>query len=263
MPVMQLHGVEVAFNGKPVLSGVNFQVRRGEIVAVLGENGSGKSTLLRTAAGLIPPQAGTAHLFGVPVGARAKVPWHRLGYVPQHILTTGGIPATAAEVVRTGLLARPWLRNPRQNERVLAALDTVGLRHRATEPVSTFSGGQAQRVAIARALVRDPDLLVLDEPTAGVDEVRKQALATLLGSLAGQGRAVVIVLHDLGPFAQVINRTVTIEDGVIAHECVVIDGVPVHVSELEDSFHDISHHDEAFDPAEDSTFAPADNPMGW
>lgn len=260
---MELRSIAVSFNTRPVLQGVNFKVNAGDVVAILGENGSGKSTLLRAATGLITPTSGTAHLFGVPVGTRAKVPWHKIGYVPQRILAPAGMPATAAEVVSTGLLSSPWLRNPRPGKSVRRALAAVGLDDRAGDAVSTFSGGQAQRVAIARALVRDPELLVLDEPTAGVDEKRKQELAQLLGDLARQGRAVVIVLHDLDPFADIITRTVTIEDGMIAHECVVIDGVPVHIDAAEDAFHDIAPHDEAFDETEDSTFAPADNPMGW
>lgn len=263
MPLMHLDNISVAFDGRPVLQGINLRVRAGDVLAILGENGSGKSTLLRTATGLISPATGTARLFGVDVAKRGKVPWHRIGYVPQRILAPAAIPATAAEVVRTGLLTRPWLRNPRPGRAVQRALKDVGLAHRADDAVSTFSGGQAQRVAIARALVRDPDLLVLDEPTAGVDERRRQELSALLGTLAAQGRAVVIVLHDLGPFAEIINRTVTLEAGTLAHACVVIDGVPVHVDPAEDTFHDISHHDEAFDAAADSKFARADNPIGW
>lgn len=261
MPLMHLDDIAIAFDGRAVLNGVNLKIHRGDAIAILGENGSGKSTMLRAATGLLTPTRGRARLFGTDVAHRSKVPWGRIGYVPQRILAPSGIPATAAEVVRTGLLRTPWLRNPRGD--VMAALAAVGLEHRANDAVSTFSGGQAQRVAIARALVRDPDLLVLDEPTAGVDEIRKQELADILGDLKEQGRAIVIVLHDLGPFAQIINRTVTIENGVIAHECVVIDGVPVHVDEAEDAFHEISHHDEAFDEPEDSKFAPADNPIGW
>lgn len=263
MPLMELRDIGVSFDSRTVLQQVNFKVNAGDVVAILGENGSGKSTLLRAATGLISPSAGSAHLFGVPVSARSKVPWGKLGYVPQRILAPAGMPATASEVVRTGLLSSPWLRNPRAGSAVTRALAAVGLQHRAKDAVSTFSGGQAQRVAIARALVRDPELLVLDEPTAGVDEKRKQQLATLLGDLAGEGRAVVIVLHDLGPFADIITRTVTIEEGTIAHECVVIDGIPVHVDDADDAFHEISHHDEAFDEAADSQFASADNPMGW
>lgn len=261
MPLMELDDIAVAFDGRTVLDGVDLRVGRGDALAILGENGSGKSTTLRGAIGLLTPVRGKSRLFGVDVSQRSKVPWNRIGYVPQRILAPSGIPATAAEVVRTGLLRSPWLRNPRGD--VMAALAAVGLENRADDAVSTFSGGQAQRVAIARALVRDPDLLVLDEPTAGVDERRRQELSALLGTLAAQGRAVVIVLHDLGPFAEIINRTVTLEAGTLAHACVVIDGVPVHVDPAEDTFHDISHHDEAFDAAADSKFARADNPIGW
>src|SRR5699024_6447159 len=103
-----------------------FKVNAGDVVAILGENGSGKSTLLRAATGLIVPASGTAHLFGVPVGTRAKIPWHKIGYVPQRILAPAGMPATAAEVVSTGLLTTPWLRNPGTGGSVRRALAAVG-----------------------------------------------------------------------------------------------------------------------------------------
>lgn len=263
MPVLDVSHLAVSFDSKPILRDINLRVHPGDVMAILGENGSGKSTLLRAATGLITPTAGTAKLFGVDTTNRREVPWHRLGYVPQRILAPTTIPATAAEVVRTGLVSTPWLRTPRSRDAIIAALDTVGLAHRADEKVATFSGGQAQRVAIARALVREPDLLVLDEPTAGVDERRRKEVADLLGELAAEGRAILLVLHDLGHFAHVITRTATIAQGVISHECVVIDGVPHHVDPAEDAFHEIAGHDTAFDETGDTTFASADNPIGW
>lgn len=262
MPVMKLDKVAVAFDGTPVLKEVNFQVHPGDVVAILGENGSGKSTLLRAATGLITPSAGQVQLFGVDTRQRSAVPWKRMGYVPQRVAPSASIPATAAEVVRTGLISRPWLRG-KKSPKVLQALQAVGLGHRANDQVANFSGGQAQRVAIARALVRDPDLLILDEPTSGVDERRKEELAALFGDLSSRGRAIVIVLHDLGPFAPHINRSVTIENGVIAHECKVIDGIPYHLDEAEDEFHNISAHVSPLNIEDDSAFAPMDNPLGW
>src|SRR5699024_7286464 len=130
MPLMELRRISVSFAGRPVLAGVDFRVDPGDAVAILGENGSGKSTLLRAATGLITPDSGAAHLFGVNVNTRSRVPWHRIGYVPQRVLPPTGMPATAAEVVRTGLLATPWLRNPRPGEAVRGALRAVGLAHR-------------------------------------------------------------------------------------------------------------------------------------
>ncbi|MDK8835926.1 ATP-binding cassette domain-containing protein, partial [Actinomyces urogenitalis] len=155
-----------------ILSGINLTVAAGQSVALLGANGSGKSTLVKTVLGLNPLWAGCVRLFGHDVTHRCGVAWNRVGYVPQRVGASSGVPATALEVVRSGLLdsRHPFAdRGRRARERALAALDAVGLADRAGDHVQVFSGGQSQRVLIARALVRDPDLLILDEPLAGID----------------------------------------------------------------------------------------------
>ena len=188
-------------------------------MALLGANGSGKSTLVRTILGLHPVDAGGVHLFGHDVRHRSHVPWSRIGYVPQRVGAASGVPATALEVVRSGLLdpRRPFAdRGRRARTRAMAALEAVGLAHRARDHVQIFSGGQAQRVLIARALVRDPELLILDEPLAGIDRASRQALAEILASLHDRGLTLITVLHEMGELSDVVERAVVLVEGRIS-----------------------------------------------
>jgi zinc transport system ATP-binding protein len=233
-PVVALTGGAVAYDGRIAVSGVDLHVEPGEVVAVLGANGSGKSTLVRAVVGLLPLAAGRLELFGTP---RAQFrDWTRLGYVPQRGGAATGVPATVREVVSTGRLARTGLRRQNAADRraVDLALATVGLADRARSSVSTLSGGQQQRVLIARALTCDPELLVLDEPTAGVDLASQQALADTLRTLVGRGTTVVLVAHELGPMHPLITRAVTMADGRVLH-----DGAPPEPDHLH--VHDPEH----------------------
>jgi zinc transport system ATP-binding protein len=240
-PVIEASGVVVAFGERLVLRGVDLTVRQGEVVAVLGSNGSGKSTLIRTVLGLVPPLAGTVNLFGVERGSREmRRQWRRIGYVPQRLGAGGGVPATVAEVVSTGRLARRGLLRPGRNAdraAVEEALTAVGLSDRAGSPVGTLSGGQQQRTLIARALAAQPELLVLDEPTAGVDAVSQEAFAKALESFVEGGGTVLLVAHELGPLASLINRAVVIKDGAVAHD----GSVPPPAGHHADPHHDHVH----------------------
>jgi zinc transport system ATP-binding protein len=218
-PVLELARAEVVLGGTPVLRGVSVTVRAGEVVAILGANGSGKSTLVRAALGLIPVTRGEARLFGQPV--RSFKQWARVGYVPQRLTAASGVPATVAEVVSAGRLARRgFLRRRTAADRaaVTAALETVGLGARAADPVSTLSGGQQQRVLIARALAGEPELLVLDEPTAGVDAASQDAFAATLRELIGRGVTIVLVAHELGAIEPLVGRAVVVGTGRIVHD---------------------------------------------
>ena len=187
-----VEGLAVHLGGSRILDDVALSVSSGESVAFLGANGSGKSTLVRAILGIVPASAGSVELFGESIAARRSVPWSRIGYVPQRVTASSGVPATALEVVRSGLLGRGRLWadvGPRAKRKALAALSAVGLEDRARDHVQVFSGGQAQRVLIARALVREPDLLFLDEPLAGIDRDSRRALDPLRASRAR---------HDVG-----------------------------------------------------------------
>ena len=226
-----------------ILSGIDLTVTSGESVALLGANGSGKSTLVKTVLGLNPARTGSVRLFGHDVERRSRVPWSRIGYVPQRVAAASGVPATALEVVRSGLLGPRRLfadRGRRARERAMAALDAVGLAHRARDHVQVFSGGQAQRVLIARALVRDPELLILDEPLAGIDRDSRQALAGILTSLHETGLTLITVLHEMGELSDVVERAVVLDEGRVSHDGPARDLAP---SRHDHSQHDVVGHD--------------------
>ncbi len=222
----------VELGGRPILRGIDLSVAAGQVVAILGANGSGKSTLVRTMMGLVPTCRGEVRLFGTPLAEFRD--WHRVGFVPQRVTAAGGVPATVREVVSAGRLSRrPLLRRLRREDRqaIDDAIAAVGLGGRAGDGVSTLSGGQQQRVLIARAFASRPDLLVLDEPTAGVDVSSQQEFADALRVLVERGATIVLVAHELGPMAGMVDRTLVMRDGRIAY-----DGPPLA------AFHEADHH---------------------
>ena len=241
--VIDLRGAGFGYGDRPVLTDANLSVRRGEIVAVLGPNGSGKSTLMKGILGLNDRVAGQVTLFGVPsddVRDRA-----RLGYVPQRHTLSASVRATAEEIVSTGRLPRiGWLGRLRANDRQIVArsLDVVGLADRAATEVSTLSGGQQRRVLIARALAAQPDVLIMDEPTAGVDAANQHVLADVLARLVDRGVTMVVVTHELGALERLITRIVVVDAGRIR-----FDGAPEQYALARDVVHhdhDSHHHDQ-------------------
>lgn len=243
-----MRDADVALDERPILHRVSLSVAPGEVVAVLGENGSGKSTLARTVLGLVPAARGEVRLFGTPVERFGD--WHRIGFVPQRTGVGSGVPATVHEMVASGRLSRRRLLRPLRGvdrEAISDAIASVGLTDRTRDPVATLSGGQQQRVLIARALAGQPDLLVLDEPNAGVDAPSQRAFAGGLQDLVRRGTALVVVLHELGPLAQLIQRTVVMRGGTVGY-----DGPPPA------SFHEaVHHHGHHHDEPASSDHAPA------
>ncbi|MFC7545355.1 metal ABC transporter ATP-binding protein [Plantactinospora sp. GCM10030261] len=231
------HGT-IGYPDRAVLRDVSVAVAPGEVVALLGANGTGKSTLIRAVLGLVPLLGGSIELFGVPL--RRFRQWARIGYVPQRLGAGSGVPATVAEVVAAGRLARRGvLRPPGAADRsaVTDALRAVGLADRAGDPVGTLSGGQQQRVLIARALAGRPELLVLDEPTAGVDAASQEAFAVALREFVGGGGTVLLVAHELGPLRPLIDRAVVLHNGGIAHDGPVPEPIGHHADDNHDHVH--------------------------
>ena len=222
-PALEIDAVSFAYPGQTVLDCTSFSVAAGEFVALVGPNGSGKSTLLRIALGLLRPQGGAVRLFGLPP-ARLAERW-RVGYVPQRPVLVDVLPATVEEVVASGRLARRgWRRRLQADdwdevEAALAAVDLLPLRHRL---LSELSGGQQQRAFIAKALATQPELLVLDEPVAGVDVESQRGFRNTLVMLGRErGTAVLLVSHELSAVADDLDRVVVLRRGKIG-----FDGTP-------------------------------------
>ncbi|MDR2453249.1 MAG: ATP-binding cassette domain-containing protein [Bifidobacteriaceae bacterium] len=230
----QAAGLSVALGGHPVLRDLSLRLGQGERVALLGANGSGKSTLVKALLGLVAPSGGTVRLFGQAPGR--AVPWGRLAYVPQDSPAGAGVPTSALEIVLAGQLTgrRPF--PPRgAKTRALAALEQVGLGPLARQRVSDLSGGQRQRVLLARALARQPELLIMDEPLAGVDAASQAALVEALRAI---GRLTcLVVLHEPGPFRDYLERGVVLAGGRVAAE-----GPLAEVAQGQATHH---HHDPA------------------
>lgn len=234
--VLAVADLSVNLGGLPVLRGIELTVAPGETVALLGGNGSGKTTLIRSALGLVPHQRGSIDLFGVP--QRRFRSWWRVGYVPQRA-SIGLQSATVREVVASGRLAhrRPFLPARRSDrEAARSALETVDLSGRTHSRMAHLSGGQQQRVLIARALASQPHLLVLDEPLAGVDSESQHHLAEVVTSLVNGGMSVLVVLHEVGPFAPLIDRAVVLRQGRVVHDgsLVTVNGNGHHHDESDD-----------------------------
>ncbi|MBO0608038.1 metal ABC transporter ATP-binding protein [Myceligenerans salitolerans] len=245
--VIEVERLHVHAGASHILRGVDLTVRAGEAVTLLGANGSGKSTLVKALVGVAAPSQGTVRVLGARLGTD-RVPWERVGYVPQRAGARTGVPSTAAEVVASGLLSgRRWWLPRGWRTRVRDALDQVGLADRTESAMHVLSGGQQQRVLIARALVRDPDVLVLDEPVAGVDHPSQEAFAASVRRLVERGVTVLVVLHELGELDEIVSRAVVLRHGLVVH-----DGAPPRPRADHDAAahrHLHPHDDEARRPA--------------
>ena len=232
---VELSGVAFGYRpGQRVLEDVELELGEGEFVAVAGPNGGGKTTLVRIMLGLERPGEGTALLFGEPAhrfsGRRS------LGYLAQRSEAGGDAPATVREVVSAGRLATGRLvgRLARDDRDLVAeAIGRVGLTHVVDAPLRTLSGGMQQRTFIAKALAAQPSLLVLDEPTTGVDVESQESLAELLADLHGElGVTIVYVSHEFGAVERYVERL------VLVRRTIVFDGSP---HDLPGMWHDPGH----------------------
>ncbi len=220
-PAVQLAGASISRGGRAVLADVQLTVNRGEFVAVLGPNGAGKSTLMQAILGLLPLAGGSASVLGgTPVAARPRV-----GYLPQRRAFDETTRVRGVDLVSLGLDGARWglplaissagrARRLQSRRRVQAAIELVGATEQAHRAIGELSGGEQQRLLIAQALVRDPELLILDEPLDSLDLPNQAEVAALLDLICTvRSVAVLLVAHDVNPLLSYLDRVIYLAGG--------------------------------------------------
>ncbi len=216
-PLISLRGVSAGYGRGTVLRDVDLDINRGDFMAVVGPNGGGKTTLFRVMLGLIVPSAGTVEVMGMPPREGCR----RIGYVPQFGVFDRGYPVYAEQVVRMGLRGRQGMlprRTREQEEAVRRAMEYADVTSFGGRRVGEMSGGQMQRALLARALVSEPEILLLDEPTASLDPSVRGEVHRVLAKAAGDGITVVMITHGLEGIAHCVNRAVRV-DGTVSEVC--------------------------------------------
>jgi ABC-type Mn2+/Zn2+ transport system ATPase subunit len=209
--LIRLENAAFGYNGRPVLRGVSLDVLEGEFVGLIGPNGAGKSTLFKGMLRLIPALAGSV--------------WHdprlarRIGFVPQRDQLDAIYPLSVFDVAQMGVVGSlPWYRFPNRTTKLAvdACLDQVGMADKRDRLFAELSGGQRQRVLIARALVMNPELLVLDEPTAGIDPVAEEAILRLLGELNRRTQlTILMVSHHIQSLRHNVQRAILVKNSTV------------------------------------------------
>ncbi|SER79015.1 zinc transport system ATP-binding protein [Gracilibacillus ureilyticus] len=217
--IVNMENVSFHYGNRQALSKINFQINEGDFIGLVGPNGGGKTTLIKLILGLEKPSAGNLTLFGVP--AQKYKQKSNIGYVSQKANTFNrGFPATVTEVVAMGLTAKLgyFKRVSKQVKvKVEEAIEQVGMSAYKNENIGNLSGGQQQRIFIARALVSKPKLLILDEPTVGVDAENVEKFFDLLHDLNKQNITLLLVTHDIGTMTHHASQVVCLNKTLHFH----------------------------------------------
>jgi len=219
-PYIELNNVSFSYDHNPVLENLTFIIRKGEYLGIIGPNGGGKTTLVKVILGLLHPATGSITLFGKD--------WHdfkdkhRIGYVPQRVTQNDReFPATVFEVVRTGRVARLGFfqrLTKKDNEAVERAMEIAGIAKYRDTLIGNLSGGERQRVFIARALASEPDVLILDEPTVGVDIGAQKVFYEFLSSLNKEHNLTILFIsHDVDAVSQETNTVLCLNKTMVCH----------------------------------------------
>jgi len=215
-PMLEIRGLRKSFAGRVAVDGVSFAIGRGEIVGVLGPNGAGKTTTVSMISGLLRPDAGEVLVDGTPLAGDTDPRKRRLGLVPQELALYDELSARDNLLYFGGLQAVP---RAALDAAIASALKLVGLADRAAHRVSTFSGGMKRRLNLAAGLLHDPDVLLLDEPTVGVDPQSRNAIFDNLEALRAAGKGLLYTTHYMEEAERLCDRLVVIDQGrVVAHD---------------------------------------------
>ncbi|MFJ7826807.1 metal ABC transporter ATP-binding protein [Psychrobacillus sp. NPDC096623] len=219
-PLINLHNISYQYEQTKALTDINLTIAEGDFLAIIGPNGSGKSTLLKIILGLLKPTKGEVLLFGKPVNQFKDK--ERIGYVSQKSNSFNtGFPATVKEVVRSGLVKKTGLfhRFPANvDKQVKSALKSVGMEDFSMKNIGDLSGGQQQRVFIARALISNPNVLILDEPTVGVDSKNVKSFYNMLSHLNREHNiTIVLVTHDVDAVSKSISHVACLNQRIHFH----------------------------------------------
>lgn len=218
--ILSVNQVSFHYASQPVLEHITLQIKKGDFLGLVGPNGSGKSTLVKILLGLLPPAEGKVNLFGVPL--KKFKAWDQIGYVSQKANSfNSGFPATVFEVVSMGLYGKIGLfrfLKKSDKEKIKQTLSSVGMLEFKDRNIGELSGGQQQRVFIARALVSDPEILILDEPTVGVDAASVQAFYELLSHLNKErGITLLLITHDVGAMTSYVTKVACLNKSLHFH----------------------------------------------
>ncbi len=213
---LEVEHVTIGYNGRPVLDDVTFDIAHGSQVAVVGPNGAGKSTLFKALVGLLPLRSGQIRIHGSPLGTHHDC----VAYIPQREEVDWRFPVTVEDVVMMGRFGRfGWLKRPAAGdlEAVRQAMERLGIRSLAKQPIGELSGGQQQRAFLARALAQDPHILLMDEPFTGIDVATQDTTLRLLEELRQQEVTVLVSTHDLSLAAQRFDAVILLNHRLIAY----------------------------------------------
>jgi zinc transport system ATP-binding protein len=221
-PIVEIQNLTFSYECHNVLENINLNINQSDVVAITGPNGAGKSTLIKLMMGVLKPAQGTIRILGAEPNQRKTK--KRVGYVPQHATSFNkGFPTTVLEAVVAGRIASRGLFRPltdKDYKQAEKSLDMVGLHAERHKRLSSLSGGQQQRVFIARAIVSQPELLILDEPTVGIDSHAHQVICELLNNLNQQhDLTLIIVTHEPDLIAKIINRQVCLDKKICHCSC--------------------------------------------
>lgn len=217
---MKMENVSYSYGSQTVLEDISLSVTEGQFLGIVGPNGSGKSTLLKIALGVLQPQKGKVSLFGTSI--RNQKQKYNIGYVSQKSNSfQRDFPATVKEVVAAGLAAKKGIfrrYTKKDFQLVDEVLDQVGVRALRDRSIGRLSGGQQQRVFIARALISEPKLLILDEPTVGIDQDSTKQFYQLLHHLhQQQGLTLILVTHDMGAVSTLVDQVACLNKTLFFH----------------------------------------------